>query len=106
MIFTEPRVGDGLRGVDVFFMQTPAPNLHARGPCEWAVGRRLMQGSAGDRISRFAKFSLALALTVVAWACSSKPGSEGVAFVPITGVIMGSRVSAAPTATPTPSSPQ
>ena len=59
-------------------------------------------------VVRIAIFSLTLVLGVGAWACSDKPRMEGFAVPPgaASGGIIGSRVSAIPTATATPSPSQ
>jgi hypothetical protein len=53
-------------------------------------------------VFKIAIFSLTLVLGVAAWACSDKPRMEGIAVPPsaVSGAIIGSRVSAIPTATP------
>lgn len=89
----------------VLFMKTPPLEFYAPVPREPLPGRRLMRGSAFERISRLAIFSVALVLAVGAWACSrslviSEPSSQARFEAHVVEAPIG--VALLPTPSPTP----
>jgi len=114
MMLSEVRIGDGLRDDGVSFMKTPPVEFCAPVSRDPVPGRRLMRGSACERISQIAIISVTLVLTVGAWACSRSlvissetvPSSQLAPSGHVVGLTYGTPLIPSPTATPQPTPSQ
>ena len=87
-----------LRDNEVLFIRTPSVDFHAS-VSRWPASRGVIAPAHAPLLGVFFVASL---LAVATWACSNQPQFVGAVGAPVEAALMGSRVSATPTATPTP----